>query len=233
MRPHYCLTIFLFFAPAVAFAQFDFSASLGYGTYSMKELKEHQQDIQAQFPVDSEITSSFPAYWYYEAGANYRFKFNFFVGATLAYGSTGGKINYHDYSGEIDCEHRLRYIAIGVPLGYRLPLKTGKMSFQFELSPSVYLGDMELEVTAEINKQRQTQTEVFQSTNFGLRPSIRLDRKTGPVRIFIQAGYYVDVFQSNFTVKDNSDYYLMNSQNEEVRANFSGLRTAFGVSYGL
>ena len=233
MRPLYCLTIILFFLPEVVLAQFDFSASFGYGTYSMKELKEHQKGIQTQFPVETKITSSFPGYWYYEAGTNYRFKFNFFVGATIAYGSTGGKINYQDYSGEIDCEHKLRYIAVGLPLGYILPLKAGKMNLQFELSPSVYFGDMELEVAAEINKQREAQSEEFKSTNIGLRPSIRLERKTGPVRIFIQAGYYLDVYRSNLTVKDNSEYYLLNNQDEAVHTNFSGLRTAIGVSYGL
>jgi len=228
----YCLLIILTF-PVVACAQVKVSASVGYGTYSMKDLKEHQEQLKEQFPVDPKITSSFPGYWYYQFGASYRFKSNFFIGSSVSYGSTGGKIHYQDYSGEIGCEHKVKYISVGVPLGWQFPIQQDKMNLGLELSPALYFGNTQLAFETEVNTQSDQQSVEFESINIGLQPAARLERQVGPVLIFIQAGYYIDVYRSELTVKDNSEYYLLNGNGKKVHSDFTGLRTALGVAFAF
>jgi hypothetical protein len=217
----------------VAFAQFKLSVSAGYGTYSMKDLKVHQAAIQSQFPVDAKITSSFPGYWYYQLGGDYYFKSQYFVGASIAYGSTGGNIHYSDYSGEVGCIHKIKYVSVTFPVGWRLPLRQDKFNLQFELSPAVYSGDTRLEVETVVNGQPDRSAIEFESMNIGVQPAIRLERKAGPVLIFVEGGYYFDIYRSKLIFKDNKDFYLLTDNGEEVHADFTGLRAALGVAFAF
>jgi hypothetical protein len=232
MARTYCLFIIMIF-PAVAVAQVRLFASVGYGTYSMQELKKHQQELEMHIPVDAKITTSFPGYWYYQVGAGYHFRSNFFIGCSINYGSTGGKLHYQDYSGEIGWEHKVKYVSVALPFGWRLPFQQNKLNLQFELSPTVYLGNTHLAFERNVNTWVDPQSVEFKSMNFGLQPAIQLERKMGPVMIFTQVGYYIDVYRSNLTVKDNDEYYLLNDHGDEVHADFSGLRATVGVAFAL
>jgi hypothetical protein len=218
--------------PTTVFSQVRISASVGYATYAMDELKTHQYDLQSQFPVDVRATSSFPGYAYYQVGGNWAVTPNAMMGLSFTYGSTGGKIHYSDYSGEVGFEHKIKYFAIGIPVTYQKEFSNGKWKLQLEVSPTVNLGSTTFDVYLNVGSEQSDDRIDFKSRNFGFQPALRMERKVGPGFIFLEGGYYLDVSMSKLTVKDNDDYYLMN-RHKAVHADFSGLRTAVGISYVL
>jgi hypothetical protein len=229
MQRIYFLLIAMTFS-TVAVGQITISGSVGYGSYEMAQLKESQEELKNNFGVEGKITSAFPAYWYYQFDADFTFKANILVGVTCAYGSTGGKVDYEDYSGGFHYEHRLSYITVGVPVGYRFNLQPEKLTLRLEVRPTVYFSETELEYESHLGGQTSQSGGTYKGYNLGLHPNARLDRKVGPLLLFVQAGYFLDLSRSKLILKGSSDQPLMDSQGDPVRASFFGFRMSTGVA---
>ena len=78
----------------------DFALNVGYATFKMTDLKQMQKEQLSYMPVDAKITNSFPGYLNYSIDAVF-YDSTYFVGVLLGHTSTGGRINYTDYSGSI------------------------------------------------------------------------------------------------------------------------------------
>lgn len=228
-----CRTILLFCISTAGFSQVQLSLSSGYSTYSMSQLKEFQTEMKSQFPVEAKITSSFPGYIYHEFSGAYQFGDHFLSGISLTYGSTGGKIHYRDYSGEMGNEQVAKYFEIGLPLSWKIPLQENKLNMHLQLRPSWILGNLSMSYESEINSKKAVDEVEFKSTNVGFQPSVMVERKIGPLFLFLSCAYNQNVYKSKLFFKENDDYYLLNSKFEKVRADWSGLRVGLGVSYTL
>jgi hypothetical protein len=227
------LTLFTFVLSTVQ-AQTQISFLAGYGTYSMNELKTFQKELQSQFPVEAKITDAFPGYLYYELTATTRLKSYFFCGISVSYGSTGGRIYYADYSGSMYADQRARYLTIGIPFGWNVPVQENKLKLIFQIKPAVYFGNLDVSIVSHLENQIPENEEFkFSSTNIGLQPSVQMDRRFGPLWLGIQMGYNVNVQSSNLFFKENKDYYLLNNKGDKIHANWSGLRFGVSLSYPL
>ena len=223
----------LFILPIASFAQVRLSTSVGYGTYAMKELREHQFELKDGWPVDAKTTSSFPGYLTYQLGADYSLKNNFRIGLSFSYGSTGGLVHYRDYSGELGFEHKVRYFSYGCPIIYQLDLTDARLNLQFEFSPSINFGTTKYDSYLNLGTVKSEYSANFKSTNVGSSQSVRIERKVGPAFIFAQAGYYLDLYKSKLEWEEDRKEYLSNGLGEPVRMELSGMRVALGVAYVL
>src|SRR5688500_12260694 len=96
------LLIFILIIPCFsAIAQKSATLRMGYGTYTMNEMKSFQVDLQKQSEYPMRIIESFPAFVYYEGSLTFPLGNNFICAPNFSYGSTGGRIHYGDYSGEL------------------------------------------------------------------------------------------------------------------------------------
>src|SRR5438034_902469 len=100
----------------LAIAQVNVFVGGGIGTYSMGDMKHLQQEFASEFPVQPKITSSFPAYWMYEIGATVKLDSTISIGGNISYYSTGGRIDYSDYSGGLRLDQIATSFSIGVPV---------------------------------------------------------------------------------------------------------------------
>lgn len=224
-----CLSLFFF---SETQAQFQIAISSGYATYKMEDLKAHQEELRPQFPVDAKTTVSFPGYLFYELNGGYTFNSKLFTGVGIAYGSTGGKIHYGDYSGEISLEHRLKHFTLSTIVGRKILLKD-RLNLILDLQPSFIFGGLEMAFESRIGTDVEDDLTSFKSLNIAIQPNIQLERRAGPVFLFIRAGYSQNIFSSKLFLKADDQYYLLDEDGEKIRADWSGLRATLGLSYVL
>jgi hypothetical protein len=76
------------------------SAGTGVGTSQMEDLKTFQDDLLSDMPVLGKIVDNFPAFPLYDVKIVFFTKY-LEIGNGYTFTSTGSKIHYSDYSGEI------------------------------------------------------------------------------------------------------------------------------------
>jgi hypothetical protein len=109
-------------------AQGGFIFTGGVAAVAMKDMKYLQEYILSTYPVEGQVTSSFPPYTS-TSFTLYKQVYDYLrVGISYSYSTTGGKSSYQDYSGEIYTEitatsHRLgAYLSYVILGGDRLDL---------------------------------------------------------------------------------------------------------------
>lgn len=107
---------------------------LGYGIYSMSQLKELNNEVLASLPFPAQTTSSFPPYLTYRAGFFYRVDTVYSIGTYLGYSSTGSRISLADYSGEYRFDQTISAISTGIALKLLLINKRIKLELYNSLS---------------------------------------------------------------------------------------------------
>src|SRR5690349_7378901 len=112
----------LFFVVFGSKAQSFVRAEINYGSYSMTRMKQFQQDLinrthQSGLPLFA--VNSFPAYIGYSlSGGVTRNKIT--VGFSLGYNSTGGRLDYEDYSGYLIADQLMRSFSFASFFQYKL-----------------------------------------------------------------------------------------------------------------
>lgn len=216
------------------FGQLKVNMSMGYGTYSMKSMKDFQEELRVSFPVRAKTTESFPGYVFYEFGITTVQADRFVIGGYFTYGSTGGRIHYEDYSGEMSSDQLVRYVSIGSPLGIVLGdnLTDSPWRVHLDLKPHFTVGMMELDFYSRIGNQEESDSYKFTAFNLGIEPGLTVERslaKKWDVTFF--AGYNANLLKGNLYFQEENDAYLQNQKGETVTLDFSGFRAALGISY--
>jgi len=218
----------------VGFGQLKVTLSTGYGTYTMGDMKSLQEELQEGYPVDAKITESFPGYAYYDLSVTKQTGERFVIGGYFTYGSTGGRIHYEDYSGEVSSNQLVRYYSLGFPLGIMISddLDANAWNFQLDFKPHFTMGELLLEFSSRIGSQRDAGSYEFRSFNFGIEPGFTAERRIGDKwGIDLFAGYNLTVVQGKLFFNETEGAYLQNEQNQAIGLDFSGLRVMLGLSY--
>jgi hypothetical protein len=232
MRKKSLLFLLFFLVTGLLFSQTSIVAFSGYGYYSMSDLKSLQGEFKNEFPVDAKITSAFPAFWYFEGGAIQRFNEKYFAGALIGSGSTGGRVHYKDYSGEIGADQTLRYYSLAIPIGLILNPNSKFSVFKFDLRPGATFTNLSLRFYSTIGNQSSNQIVELNSLNIVLQPGFSFLKRFGNFGVEIQASYNLTLVAGKLYVKDSQNY-LLNAANKEVKADWSGFRISSGFSFFL
>ena len=222
-----------FLMPCGLHAQMNLSFSMGYASFSMADFKVFQKELVADFPVSAKITESFPSYWYYEGGINKIVSEKFILGLNLGYGSTGGRIHYEDYSGEIGANQLLHYISAVSALGIHLNPEVSSYSVTIDAKPTVSYNTFTLEYMARIGNQIDKDEVKFNSINFAFQPTLMVSKNIKMLSIGIGLGYYINVYSGKTYWSEDSNAYLLNNRNEEVKINWSGFRLSTSLSFRI
>ena len=136
--------------PIFSFAQLHTSFHVGQGSNQMKEMKTLQQEFANDFPVAPKTVSSFPAYYFYEGTIAGGFLDRFFAGVSIARGSTGGRIQYSDYSGSVKGDQILKYWSVGFPFTAIINPKNKSIQFSAGIRPSFVFTDLSLDFESKL-----------------------------------------------------------------------------------
>ncbi len=225
-------TLFIFFVLCACLqgrCQLILSVNSGYGSYNMADMKTFQNQIASSFPVKPSTDPSFPSYWFFDINAKTVFKNHFLLGASLASGSTGGRVYYSDYSGSIGSDQLLSFQSYHVTLGFQHKFFSGHLVLEGDLRPGITATDLKLKSYVDVAGYAESNTE-YKSNNFVLQPTLTLGGRFGLIGLQGFAGYNVSVITGKLNEVGTPGYLQANGQNSVACANWSGLRVGGGLS---
>ena len=226
-------TLFLYIVLSLnclnGFGQFIFSVNAGYGSYNMGDMKSLQAQIASSYPVSPQLNPSFPSYWFYELDTRWLFQRKFFFGVNLATGSTGGRVYYSDYSGDIGSDQLLSFKTFQFTFGFQKQVLDKYLTVEGDVKPGITFTNLTLNSYNSFDLSSKTTSE-FRSQNLTLQPTIGLSSRIGFFGIHGFAAYNLTVAAGALHAASNANSLKLNS-NEDAHADWSGLRVGGGVSF--
>lgn len=225
-------TIYLmaFLVTTVVEAQVELSFSVGYGSYSLADIREYQNFIKTSFPVsDAKVTDEFPSYYLYQISGKTPVSESAMIGLTISYGSTGGRVSYSDYSGMLLAEQLLNYYEITLSAGPYFSLPHNFMLF-VDFKPGITITKLELTGSQSIQTFKSTESNLFRSINIGFQPTLSLSKRVGYIGASVFASYQATIVNGKLKFIENKDLYLVDNRSQEVYAIWDGVRFGLGIS---
>lgn len=207
----------------------DVAVNFGYATFRMNDLKDLQNDQLTYFPVQgAKITNSFPGYMNIGIDAVF-YDSTYFVGTMFGHTSTGGRINYTDYSGSITMDQLVKMNYNGLVGALRIAsTKAGNIFIGTNLI--TYFNKVELKSSQSVLGESNAQTTKLQSLNIAIGPFVQLHKRLGKFFVKGSVGYEFHIGMD--LVKDSGEKYVSSSL-EYVKVNADGLRAGIGVGYAV
>lgn len=203
---------------------------VGYSTFSMEQMKAFQRDLARQYPVDVRILEEYPGYLNYHGGFlihSDRLYYGWVVGHT----STGGRAYYSDYTGHVASDQIVSMTYTGVTIAkavtshHLLDVFLGGRGL-------VYFNKVKFVQAEKVYDENSMTIERFNSRNIALQGFVELQKAINKFEIKLQAGFELQL-PAQLLYQNRKDYYLVNSSNEKVRLDASGLRTSVGLFYSI
>lgn len=216
--------------PGYCFSQAHVSFSTGLAGFNMQEMKKHQSELQAQFPTDVKIMESFPAFLFYELSVTGKVRDRWRIGGAIGFTSTGGRMHYRDYSGEIECNQFTTAWMIAIQSELLLNPK-GKLPLYFTGKIGAVFGRYDLDLFSEVNNVPNSESLEFRSCNIFIEPGLMMSKCiVGILSAHLTAGYNVNMYKGSQKLTDNTDLFLQDNSGNEVRLDWSGFRLGVGLS---
>jgi hypothetical protein len=204
-----------------SFGQIYISTYYGVGNYKMSKLKEFNQQFLYTNPnLGLKIVNDFPVRPYYGIEFSDRVK-KVELGGEIFYNTTGSKINYTDYSGDLSMIQRVGSTSFGGFMRCYL-LKSNNFFWKFRLGLSASVSDLELTQSIRIFKESQTESYEFKSSEF--RGNTGTEFSYVLRRVCFSAFFTLEqtLFASGFKWTENQEAKFLNNRGEELKPNWSG-----------
>ena len=225
-----CLMLVSSFANAQRYGQtVEVSINGGYSTFGMSSLKDFQEDILSQMPVQGKVTSSFPGYLNYSFEVVF-FDSTYFVGIMIGHTSTGGRIQYTDYSGSITHDQFVKMNYSGFVAAKRI-ITTKYGNVFLGSNVLAYKNKVDFKSNEIVLNQETTSTSQFESLNIALGAFFEIQKRIKKMILKGNLGYEFHLATPLYF--NDPENTIMTSSNEEVKVDASGLRFSLGVGYAI
>lgn len=233
----FCIIAFLVFGSYASYCQSSvtFFTTLDYNHYSMIELKKLQNELLndiASSNIPAKIIDSYPSFYGFQTGFlipyNTRELSTLSVGGLFGYSSTGGRIHYQDYSGEIKADQTVRAISLGVLLEYQRHY-FDNFDLGVRVSLNYILSSFSNSFSLRIGDQTQNESPKFHSSSFGLEPGIIPSFKVWKLRIGALFSYLI-YLPSPLEYDNISNVFLIDKSGQKVNIQWGGFRAGLLLS---
>jgi len=207
----------------------EFYFGSGINNSSQDELKSLEESWLKVIEVPAKITDNFPSTPSYSGIVKLRFKW-FYVGYQYSFTSTGSRISYSDYSGNLTYDFICSSHKFGPSVTFNIAKKNHIYLNLYSHFP-IILSKVTIKEVFEIYTEKQENKTNFSSMSFGYNPGVELIYKFSRYNIGSRVSYLIDskgiIYRSN-----NSDNYLLNFDDQKVHTNWSGyqIEILFGVN---
>ncbi len=202
---------------------------MGVGTYSMKTQKQFQQEYLNQSRIPYKAVHKFPPYYTYGASAGTKITGQSTAGLWFNYASTGGSLDYRDYSGYSRIDQLLICYQYGVFYQYQIA-GDARWSLFSSAHASAIFSTASFKKELGIGNTIQSAAMVFKSINFGLRPGLTLQRKIKAIVLQAHVGYELQL-HGQLKTKDGLDFTT--PLGTRVAAEWDGFRANMGVGFNI
>ncbi|MDD4144678.1 MAG: hypothetical protein PHN68_08585 [Prolixibacteraceae bacterium] len=208
-----------------SFAQLSIEANYGIGSYSLNDLRDMNAEILKNLPVQGKITDDFPMQPFYGIGIFYQTTDIISLGVTGYYNTTGSRISYKDYSGELKADNILTSWSPGIAVRFKLMDKRLNLYEETRISCAFSKLEMNEKVIS------YTDEMTFKSAGLQIEPKFKLTYDLSNMEFGINAGYLIDSGGKNRLVGDRDAILQFNNSKDPVKTNWSGVRLSASVSY--
>lgn len=225
------IVIFVLLIPCTANGQEHFIAGdILYGTFNMRSLKNLQQEFLDHSDLPYVVISEFPSYIGFSFLLGYPISKRCAIGPRFQFISTGGRLDYGDYSGHIRQDQLLKGLSLGVYFQYLLE-QSEVWPVYFTFTAGCMYTDLKFISEAVVGTSSVTDKVNFYSINYTFNPSVLVKRKLNNHFMGgISVGYE---FQMHNKLKPdgNNKAYLQDNKGNLVKAAWDGLRLSAGITY--
>jgi hypothetical protein len=204
--------------------QIKIEGGYGLGSYTMTDLKKMNTSVLETLPVEAGITDNFPVRPYYYLSIDYNFNPGFSIGLTGNYNTTGSRISYKDYSGELIFDNILSSYSPGIQLSVALVDKKFKISEVNNISCSLSRLKIKEKVISSSEEYK------YKSNSIQFEPGIKVSFPFSRFEIGAKAGYLLDLKGIN-RLKGDRDTILKDTKTgDEIKTNWSGFRISISIA---
>ena len=200
--------------------EFTLEYNIGYGLYSMSDLKGALKDAAGSGLKGVKTTDNFPGNFTHNFRVGIQQE-QHQIGLTYSHQNTSGQNHLADPTGE----YKLKIKNTGNQLGifYRFHCLEGKISPYFELASGIVFNNCKMEEYIRVDAEVQQEKSTLVGVNFFLQPAIGLRYKiTTFAAIIASVGYEWDP-TGKLHLKGNKD------MKSSYYADWSGLRVSAGI----
>jgi hypothetical protein len=224
MKKTITIIVFIIFAYNT-FAQIIIEAGYGMGSYSLNDLRDMNSEILKTLPVQGKVTDDFPMQPFYGIGIFHQTTNVLSLGLTGTYNTTGSRISYKDYSGELKIDNILTSWSPG--LAARFKLMDKKLNLYQETRISCAFS--KLQMSEEIISYSEEMT--FKSSGLQIEPKFKLTYDISNLEFGVNGGYLLDIGGKNKLVGDKKSFLQFKDSTDPIKTNWSGIRLSATVSY--
>lgn len=212
-----------------AYGQGSLYVKTGVGWYNMREMQDFHAELPDDLIVPAKIVNNFPATMVYELGYRQHSGEDWFSGLFFGYHSTGARIHYADYSGELKIDQIINGYRLGTQGGICLTRDRSDNEVSFWLSGrlSGTYNRLNLNQRLQVYESSESNSVDFRSVNIGIQPSLSLRIPVYFLSVEPEIGYELQIPGKLFL---EEDAFLLDRQGEEVKVNWSGLRLGISVA---
>lgn len=230
-----CILILLISLSHCAYSQTDsiiFSYQLGVGTYQMGSLRDMNEDRLATIPAKAKILQNYPPFFIHTFKLGWTLGNSDYIGAVGEYSSTGSRISYKDYSGELKFDSKISAISIGTQYLIRL---TEVNKFQLNVGSYLLANFTTLTFDSFLiaNEIEESATDVLKSIGVSLVPCFSASKDYKSFVFATELGVNIQAYSQDLHIPGNPDVKLINDSNSFIKQDWSGLRLNLSVSYLL
>jgi hypothetical protein len=208
-------------------------AKLGYGSYYMSDLEEVQNyliDYYAQYQIPISSVDNFPPYWNFQIQYARKLNDSFSLSGFYGYASTGGRVHYLDYSGEIKSDQVVSANFYGAGGEYIFnPSEPFKYFISFQAS--IVFSSLEIKDLFRIYNDATSSTTKLSSNSVGFEPAAGLEFNLMALLLRFEAGVFFN-FEGTFYFEEDPDVDFKLEGNE-ISPNWMGYRIGFSIGYGF
>lgn len=230
------ILISIFFVAIIVKAQDDYNivrVELGYGSYNMSDLEDVQNyiiEIYSQYQIPVASVDNFPPFWNFQIQYARKLNESFSLSGFFGFASTGGRVHYSDYSGEIESDQVVSANFYGAGGEYIFnPIEPFKYFISFQAS--IIFSSLELNDMIRIYNETTNSTTKLNSTGVGIEPSVGLEFNLMSVLFRFEAGLFLN-FQGAFYFEEDPDVEF-ELEGKEISPNWMGYRIGFSIGYGF
>lgn len=213
------------FSGRICEAQFKIYVENGYGSYFMSNMHDVQNEFISNSGLPLVRVSSFPAYLNYGINAGLSLRSSWEIGSTYRYYSTGGRIDYSDYSGFARIDQLLHSYSFGIyaskgvnkslkwPIAINLNISRQHTTAAFQYNLQLTNDDPNLDDLS------------LEGNAWGAQVSLVV---THPIK----KGFFV-FGRTGIEAFANKELRVDNKNETTWKADWSGARIALGVGYSF
>ena len=210
---------------------FSLEVNPGVGTFAMQGLKRLVQSQNTNDLVPTGIVQNYPAFLVFDAKGLFHGE-QFRAGITGKYMSSGARISYRDYSGELRVDHLSRAYAVGG--SFEKPVWTlNQLSLLLVGDLVLVRSFVDIKSYVAVHEESDSQTLGITSIGLGAEPAVRLRYRLGRFSTGINAGYFAN-WNAGLHLRGNRRAVLNGGANGgPIRADWSGVRGSLHLAVDL